>query len=61
MRFPASAYLIVVWFTCFGAGMGPAQAQGPSAATDITEISICTQEWVGLTNADMAGLYWDTL
>ena len=61
MRFPDPAYLIVVWLTCFGAAMGPAQAQGPSAATDITEISICTQEWVGLTNADMAGLYWDTL
>ena len=37
----------------------PVYAQEPS--NNITEISVCTQEWVALTNYDMAGLYWDTI
>jgi len=60
MRFPAPAYLITSWLACFGAGTAPAHAQAPLAAAGISEISVGTQEWVGSTNADMTGLYWDT-
>ena len=59
MRILALAFLTIA-FGCFGPGLPPAHAQGPSAAASITEISVCTQEWVDSTNSDMTGLYWDT-
>lgn len=59
MRILAPAYLTVA-FGCFGLGLAPAHAQGPSAAASVTEILVCTQEWVGSTNKDMTGLYWET-
>ena len=51
--------LMCAGLACFGAGMAPAQAQGLSAASAITEILVCTQLWDGDTNADMTGIYWD--
>ena len=57
MRFPVQSFLV---FSCLYLGSSPSLAQMPTATEDITEISVCTQEWENSTNADMTGLYWDT-
>jgi polar amino acid transport system substrate-binding protein len=51
--------LLATLFACFGTGTMSANAQVMSLDSEFTEITVCTQEWEGDTNADGSGLYWE--
>ena len=48
--------LVATWVSATSA-----QDQASTSADDISEVVIFTQEWEGDTNADMTGIYWETL